>query len=290
MTALASNEWGLIISSVADGTRPVGNMGTSITPGNNTYGSYAQLLSATSDDAFGILININSNEVNATARDALVTIGVDPAGGSSYTDTIVDLAASSANLYILADPGMGGIWYYFPLKIKAGSTVAAKATVNNATVGTLRVQCMLYCQPSHPELLRVGSYVRTYGSTPASSAGTSFTSGGASEGAWTDVGTIAAGDNPWWWEVGFTINNGTMAQNAYHLDLGIGAAGGTGVKVAIMNCPVITSTGETVGKGAPPYGTGMYKQATAGDHVFVRGQASGTPDTGIGVIAYGCGG
>jgi hypothetical protein len=64
------------------------------------------------DDAYGILVNINSNTVSGAARDALVTLGLDAAGGSSYTDWINHLFASSqASIYA---NGGGGVWYYFP--------------------------------------------------------------------------------------------------------------------------------------------------------------------------------
>jgi hypothetical protein len=63
------------------------SLGVVVTPGNNTYGSYVQMMTAAqvTSDAFAIAINVNSNAVSAAARDALLKVGFDPAGGTSYT-------------------------------------------------------------------------------------------------------------------------------------------------------------------------------------------------------------
>lgn len=291
-----SNNWGLIINSVADGTRPAAAWGTSITPGNNAYGSYASVIAGASvtHDAYGILININSNSVAATIRDALVTIGFDPAGGTSFGGLggvtgreINHLLASCAPTYTLAVPGVGGISYFFPLKIPAGTSIGAKASVNNATVGTLRVSCKLFCKPSAPELVRVGSYVKTFGETTASSRGTAFTPGGASEGTYVQLGSaIAAADSPlWYWECGIGIDNTAITANVVHVDVGLGDA--TNKRIAIDNQWFGMSTNETIGKAAG----GAYQNGAAGDLVYVRGQSGPAgPDTGFTAIAYGVGG
>src|SRR5690606_34323542 len=124
-----------------------------VTPGNNTYGSYAEVISDSSvtSDAFGILININSVSVGSSARDAILTIGIDPAGGTTYTDFISDLLCSCAPTYVR---GSSGAWYYFPVFIKAGTSIAAKGSVNNSTVGTMHVNVQLMCKPTRPELVR----------------------------------------------------------------------------------------------------------------------------------------
>ncbi|MGH7949134.1 MAG: hypothetical protein ACREQF_07925, partial [Candidatus Binataceae bacterium] len=118
-------------------TRPAANMGATVTPAQNSKGSYAQVFTALAFDAYFIAIQINSNNAAAAARDTIIDIGVDPAGGTSYTVLIPDLLGSCAsNLAAISATAGCGIWYYFPLWIKAGSTIGARASVNNATVGT----------------------------------------------------------------------------------------------------------------------------------------------------------
>lgn len=264
-------------------TRPAAAWGTSITPGNNTYGSYTQVLSGANvaKDVFGILIHINSNATSTAARDTIVTIGVDPAGGTSYTDLIPNLLGSSA-AGAISIAGGSGIHYFFPLWIKSGSTVAAKASVNNATVGTLRVRIQVFGLPRDRRNIVVGTKCLAYGITAGSSTGTSVTPGTTNEGSWTSLGTIASTDNPWWWQYGMGVNNGTITAVSYGSDLGIGDASN---KVIVGEDRIWTgSTAETwsddgVGQG--------YYQAKAGDIVYGRSQASGTAITGLSMAAYG---
>jgi len=273
------NEWGLVISSVADGTRPAAAWGTSVTPGNNAYGSYVQVLTATSDETYLMRVTLNSFAVSAAARDALVTIGIDPAGGSSYSDLIVDLVASCAHTYIA-----GPVVYEFPLRVPAGATLAAKATVNNATVGTGSVAIELFGRPSRPELVKAGSFVQTFGNVPASSRGTPVTFGTTGEGAWTQIGS-ALTVPLWAWEFGMGANNAAIVGNGIHVDIGLGDA--SNKKVVIPNAYVNTTTVETITKpSAIRPGLGA-----VGDIVYARGQAGpGAADTTNSIIVYGTGG
>ena len=275
------NEWGLVISSVADGTRPAAAWGALLTPGNNTYGSYVQLLTATSDETYLIRIACHSFAASATARDALVTIGIDPAGGTSYADFIVDLAASCAPTYAQF---IGIVEYEFPVRIPAGASVAAKATVNNATVGTGRVSITLFGRPSRPELVKAGTFVQTFGATPASSSGSTFTAGSTSEGAWAQVGSALTAPL-WFWEFGFCVNNTVMGNTVHHVDIGLGDA--SNKKVVIPNGVVAESSAETLAKPAQ----GRFGIGAVGDIVYARVQdgpaVGGTPAS---VIVYGVGG
>lgn len=272
------NEWGLVISSVADGTRPATAWGTSITPGNNTYGSYTQVLPATSDETYLCRVTINSFATSAAARDALVTIGIDPAGGATYTDLITDLVASCSATYF------GPVAYEFPIRIPAGATIAAKATVNNATVGTGRVSIELFGRPSRPELVKAGSFVQTFGSTPASSSGTAITPGTAAEGTWTQIGS-ALTVPLWFWEYGLGVNNAAMASTIHHIDVGLGDA--SNKKIVVPNGIYAETASETLGKLTP----GRHGLGAVGDIVYARVQTGpSAASTGMSVICYGVGG
>ena len=276
------NEWGLVIESVADGTRPATTTwGTSVTPGNNAYGSYAQVLTATSDETYLCRIMLSAVGVSAAAKDCLVTIGIDPAGGTSYTDFIVDLSASNApNIVSL---GLLPHIYEFPIRIPAGASVAAKGSVNNATVGTIRVAITLFGRPSRPELVKAGTFVQTFGSTPASSSGTAITPGTASEGAWTQIGS-ALTVPLWYWEWGICINNATMANNMHVIDIGLGDA--SNKKVVVPN----GMAGESASEALAKMTTGRNGLGTVGDIVYARVQTGPNAATsGMSVIAYGVG-
>jgi len=265
--------------------RPTTAFGTSVTPGTNTMGSYAQLIAGASvtNDVWAILININSCAVSAAIRSALVDIGIDEAGGTSYTVKIPYLLVTSASPYNI---GSGGVWYYFPLFIKAGSSIAARAQVNNATVGTLRCWATLFGQPRRPETTRLGQYVHSFGQTTASSSGTVFTCGTTAEGAWTQLGSATT--RPlWWWQIGFDCAEATPNWTAQVIHLDNAAGDATTKKVIIENLVICTTTAEQINNS--PLTAGCTGNVAVGDLVYGRGQSSGTPDTPLSMMAYGLG-
>lgn len=279
----SSNDFKLQIPTTTG--RPAAAYGTIVTPGNNTMGAWAQLIAGASvtDDVFGILININSNAVSAAARDSLVDIGYDPSGGTSYTLIIPYLVATCAAPYNI---GTGGVWYYFPLFIPAGSTLAARGSVNNATVGTMRVFANLFCRPRHPESTRVGAYVKAYGAVPASSRGTTVVAGTTAEGAWTLLGATAATEEIWWWQLGIGVNDATMTANAHHCDLGAG--NGTNNQILIQDQNITFTAAEQSNNS--PLTIGCVTNIASGTNIYGRIQCSGTADTGLSMIAHGLGG
>lgn len=261
------------------GVRPAGTaQGVIITPGNNTYGSYTEVVSDTliTQDCYGILINFNSGATSAAIRNMLVTIGIDPSGGTSYSDWINHLIASCC-------PPMGtgtsGIWYYFPIYIKAGTAIAAKASVNNATVGTVRCNIWVFGAPSDPHNLVYGQGVETIGAVTASSQGTAVTPGTTSEGTWASLGTTSR--NCFAWQSGFSINNATITALAYFFD--IAADNNAAPNILQIDNIAWGTTAEQVS-----YRQGVaYKEVAAGATIYGRAQCSGTPVSGCTMIAYG---
>jgi hypothetical protein len=276
--ATVSNEFQLRISNVADGTRPASSFGTSITPGNNSYGSYTQLLSATSDDAYEVWVCVSGVGVSAAAHSSMVTIGVDTAGGTTYTDLIPDLVCGPAGAFA-GTAGEGGVWFRFPLFIPAGSTVAAKGSRSNGT-SAFQVLVVLHCQPTHPELLRCGTFVRAFGASVSTSQGTSITAGTTSEGSYTSLGTISDSEL-WYWEVGFGSDSSTIGLNRYHVDLQLDT------RQVIRNAPFFMYTTEEVEKPL----LGWYGTGVNGEDVEARVQVGpNVASASLTVAAYGVGG
>lgn len=267
------------ISNV-DGTRPAGNLGTSLTPGNNSKGSWAQVHTAIAYDTWDVEIIINSGSASAAARNILIDIGYDPAGGTTYTTLVSNLAGSCAGG--LAD--LGGQVYHFPVRIPAGSTIAARASVNNATVGTVRVIINLQGRPAHPEWHKVGSYVVTVGDVSATSTGTTVTPGTTSEGAWASLGSPSK--DAWHWQLGCLVNDSTMAALAYFAELGVGD--GTTETVIVKDMLVRTDASERMAFNNPS--TGCEKYVGTGQTLHARSQCSGNADSNFSCIAYGVGG
>jgi hypothetical protein len=260
-------------------------MGATVTPGNNSKGSYAQVASAIARDALFISVNINTNNA-AASRDTIIDIGIDPAGGTSYSVLIPDLlGTSAAGMGGLATTSGVGIWYHFPLWIRAGSSIGARASVNNATVGTLRVRSIVMGSPKHPRSVRVGTKCTAHGITAASSSGTAVTSGTTSEGAWTSLGAIALPE--WWWQLGMGCNDATMSAVNYFADLGIGDA--TNKFVVIENENIATSAAETLMKEGRMLGC-EFEAPASGNNVYGRLQCSATADASLSMAAYGVSG
>lgn len=235
------------------------------------------------NDVYGVFLNFNSGAVSTLAKDIIADIGVDPAGGTSYGVLIPDLLCSSASIGL----HRGGVNYYFPIFIRAGSSIACRASVNNATVGTVRVWMRLFGQPRRPDLIKVGQYVTAVGIVSASSRGTTITAGTTSEGAWTSLGTPTRPH--WWWQCGFGVNDGSLtATGIYFLDVGAGASGSQ--KVILEEQPVsIIGTTEDVSKPliCP---ASSWCDVPENVQIWGRMQCSGTADSGLSMAAYGLGG
>lgn len=273
--------FGWKLSSQA-GVRPTTTQyGHVVTPGNNTFvgAAWVELFTAAQmvTDAIRCFICINGNAVSTAARDTIVDIGIDTAGGTSYTVHIPNLLGSCA-----ADMSRGGIQYLFPLRIPAGSSVAARASVNNATVGTLAVLMMVWGRPVIP--MKFGSYCFAMGITAASSSGTAVTPGTTNEGAWTSLGTTSK--PAWWHQVGLGINDATANTRTVALDLSYDS-GGTKV-ILIEDEFAGTTAAEEVEKGL--LGVGYEKPIASGVEVFGRAQCSSTLDSNYSMASWHVGG
>lgn len=280
------NEWGLIIPSVPSATRPTAGFAPQVTPGENAYGSWLQLLAgaAVTHDSYGIWINVHSGNTSASARDILVTLGIDPAGGTSYTDWIPHLAAACASGLGGSSAGFsgGGVSYFLPVFLKAGTSIAAKASVNNATVGAVRVQCRLLCKPSNPDAIWAGSFVQAFGATPATSSGTPITPGTTVEGDWFELGTLTKPLR--WLEFGFGVNDGALTANTYHVDIGIGDA--SNKRVIIQDGYVEVTAVE----GLIKHVGGAAVAGAVGDKLYGRAQVGpAASGSNVSLIAYGVG-
>lgn len=262
------NEFGLTLYSTADGTRPAAAFGVAVTPGNNAYGSYATLISGASltDDVYEIWICVNNAGIAASARDCVVSIGLDPAGGTSFT-SIVDLVCGPAAPYQETSTQLagGGVTFLFPLFIKAGTSIGAAAAVNSATLNAISVCCQCKARPSRPDLLWVGTHIDQFGVTLASSNGTAITPGTTSEGTYLLLGTLAKSCG--YLEFGYGVNSATMTNNAINVDIAIGD--GTNFKNVVCNAPVVTNSAEEIMKRADFRG---YCNGAVGDKIYARAQ------------------
>jgi hypothetical protein len=244
--------------------------GTAVAQGAGAHGkgTDVELISDTlvTEDCFGIAICIMATNAAAAIRNYLVDIKTDPAGGTTYATVINNLIANGSAVTA------GGQWYYFPLFIKAGTAIAAatQANVGNGTANSIpRLGVRLFGKPIHPELLKYGSFVRTFGADTANSRGTAITPGTSAIGAYTaSLGTTA--DDLWWWQGGYNVSDTNKILCAHHIHWR-------------------NTSGELCGGGGmgivPPY-----MPMKSGSNVYMRAAFSTTPDGTVTCVAYGLGG
>jgi hypothetical protein len=269
-------------------TQPSTAYGATITPGNNTFGSSVKVGSNLALDAYGIYICVNSVAVSGQSKAGLLQIGFDWSGGTSFPSSPDEF--NSITLLASAASGMvaGGVNYYFPLFIPAGTGILARGSVGNATVGSMRVFWQTVARPKRPELVRSGSYVVSLGATPASSSGTAVTPGTTGEGAWTSLGALPSDRPCWFWEWGFGIANGTMANQMHVCDL---AADSSGARIILNDGTSGCTTAEAITKihaiGSASPGIA---DVAGGTTIYGRCRVSGSVTSNSHMMAYGVGG
>lgn len=247
--------------------------GTLLTGGaSDVYGSYAEVLSdaTLTEDCYALSILLHASGVSTTARFNLATIGKDETGGTSYSDWISDLACGQrANL------SLGACYYYFPLYIKAGTSIAAKVRSSTASGGT-RCSIIAHGRPKYPETIWCGSKVKnfTFGA---------ITLGQGSEGAWTAAGQ-AIDDNYWWWQMGANFNDTTQSTQTQVFDLSAGDASNKKHIFGEFNYGTQTTEQGISSSMLLPL---PIRRVTANDTLYIRGQCSGTPDSSCSPRAYG---
>lgn len=267
------------------GSNPSATPGTSVTPGaSNAEGSWTQIASSANiaSDVYGFSLQIAAGATSAAQKDHLVDVGVDPAGGTSYTSIIDDIVCGASPAFTVAGIRM----FYFPYFIKSGSSVAVRVQGNNATAGTVRAIARFYGAPSVPEAFRTGHYSESLG-TITGSAGVSFTPGNAADGSWVSLGTSAR--DLWWFQPGYGISNATITAEYTYIEYAWGDASN---KRRIFQVMHVGTTGETVGLKMQEHLLPWlaYHPVPAGSTFYVRGRCNNAPDTGYHANLIGIGG
>lgn len=248
----------------------------------NTYGSYVEVLSDTTidRDCYAIEVYLLAVSQSTFNRSAVITIGKDETGGTSYTDWIQHLIFAAPPASNSTPNGFRP--YVFPVFIKAGTSIAVKHA--NATNGiTARVVIKAYHTPLFPEATWCGSYVETFGGS--ASGGTAITIGDASEGSWTAMGSTLTRPLHFW-QFGAQVQDATATTLINSFDLAIGD--GSNKRIISEDLRLITTSTE-IGVLVQPNTPLQFASGNTGDTVYIRGQCSGTPDTGYRAAAYGVG-
>ena len=268
-------------------TRPnIAGWGFAHTPSTtaSTFSTYATLVSAANvtQDVYAIYLCFNFGASSATIRNTLVNIGVDTAGGTNFDTRIPQLMCGHASPLGV---GAGGIWYYFPLFIPAGSSIGIQAGSTVATAFATAV--WLYGKPRRPEAIRAGSYVTAFGTNTGTTwRGTNVTQGTTADGTLTQIG-VATTKSHWWWQAGYSVVDGTMSAAAIAMDVAAGSST-TLNKILIENQIWNTTAAEQI--SSFPQFPGSYNNVSVGENIYARLQSSAASDTSPNVAVYGLGG
>jgi hypothetical protein len=265
---------------------PSATPGTLITAGgSNAEGSWTQIASGANiaNDVYGIGLWLTA--LSGTGdRQLLLDIGVDPAGGTSYTAVVSNMVVGNFPTAVTAINS--GTRFLFPLFIKAGSSVAVRAQGNNVTGPTFRVVANFFGHPTRPESALVGTFAETIG-TITNSQGVGFTPGNNAWGSYQLLGATVA--PLWWWQGCYSINNGTITAEYTYIEFSYGDASN---KIPIMTLLHAGTTAEVVCDmiNANQNIFNCYEPVPAGTNIYVRGFCQNAPDTGYNAVMIGIGG
>lgn len=153
----------------------------------NTLGAWVQLGSDTTRDAFLFAVICQSI---ATGMAHLVDIGIDPAGGSSYTPVVQQIAVANANS-ASAPPLQQGFVPVGCIFVPAGSAVAAR-TRSSSGGQFIDVRALLMI--GNPDAGY--TWVESLGADTSDSGGTSIDPGGTAntKGSWVTLSAATAQD------------------------------------------------------------------------------------------------
>lgn len=269
------------------GTNPSATPGTSVTPGGSgAEGTYTSCIASGSvtEDLVGILIRLSDmSSTTGVANNTFVDIGIDPAGGSSYTTLIENIVCGGVGPIT----AVNGREMFFPIFIPSGSTIAARARRVSATAGTMRVAIKGYGRRGWPEMFPVGSYCETLGVTETAAVdATAVTPGNAANGTWTSIGTLTR--SAWWWNVGYQIDNTAVTAEYTYVELGYGDGTNMTSIHKFMHGGNTTEQVGVVMEPLDPYAG--YCPVAAGETLYVRMRCLNAPDTGYQAAVYGVGG
>lgn len=286
------SQFEFVLSNV-DGIRPVqaGAYGTSPSV-DASYLNYSTIFARTQVlyDCYGILLCFNNYASSNAIRNALARIVITNGSNTpNTTDGIIidNLIMGSASIY---GQGASGIWYYFPIFIKADSSVAVSMR-GTATVaaGTVGVAAWLFGAPRNPTAVRVGRYVDTFGVDTTNFRGTTITLGTTNEGNFTQLG--AATTRPYWWaQHGFSYADNSMTASVVTTDIAAGTS--TTVNKLLNKERRWVVTGVEAISSFPTFNLGMSGiDVPVGSNIYGRGQTNiATADATPGMACYLLGG
>lgn len=260
---------------------PSTSVGTSVTP-SGSGGNWTRVRTAAevSEDVECIFLCIGSTSSSGANRLVSVDVGVDPAGGSSYSTVLSRLLCGKANTIY----NTGGTKFVFPLRIKAGSSIAVRGLSNYTT--SFYVIIKLYGKRGRSGVFPVGTYSQTIGYSSAAT-GTSFTPGANNYGGYYTLGTTTK--DLWWWQSAWALSNSTVTAEYVNIQFAWGDSSSKRIIHTRLHAGTTSETClDTLGENLVWHAS--YCEVPAGSTLYVRGNGYSSPDTGYSALLIGIGG
>ena len=247
----------------------------------NTDGTAVDLFgSALSHDVEYLRLSFSANQSSSANNDALATILIDPAGGTSWATLIPFLICGPVNDISVSGstPAAQGCFYDFPIWVPAGATLGCQIRANNTSGATWQVLAIAHGSNANPTSWWCGQRVSAIGVTSAASDGTTVTPGtSGSFGSWADVGSTLGADAGAI-QYGLAGVGGSFASSAYYeYEFGVGD-----VRIGPSTFRIMTTNevGWWVSTGP------IFRSIPSGSQIRARGRENGTAGQSLSVAAY----
>jgi len=246
----------------------------------NTDGTAVDLFGAAlTHDVEYLRLSFSAAQTAGQNNDALATILIDPAGGTSWSTLIPFLICGLVNDVSISgsSPAAQTCFYDFPIWVPSGATLGCQVRANNTSAATWQVLAMAFGGNANPASWWCGQRVTAIGVTSAASDGTSVVPGASgSFGSWTDVGSTLGADAGAL-QYGVAGPGGTFAFGAsYEYEFGVGDVR---IGAPLFRNLTTNESGWWIGTGP------IFRSVASGSQLRARGRCNTTAQT-LSVAAY----
>jgi hypothetical protein len=251
---------------------PAVEPGTNFSAGASNADDVAvSVLTAVPHDIHFLVVGFAGFNLTAVNGRALADLLIDPAGGSSWSSLIDDLVCGFTTITNVANAVIN-CWYCFPLWIKSGASLGARArTIHTVAITTGRCVIYAYGNPSRPDMWWCGQKVESLGINAATSSGTSITPGNSGAfGSWTSIGATTGAR---YGAIQFGLNgtNATATGTYYHFEIGYGST-------RLPGSPTMAARLETSEVAARNFQMPIWCDIPAGTQMQARGKCDATAE------------
>jgi hypothetical protein len=260
----------------------VTEIGAVCTPGTDDADGTAVALfaSALTHDVEYLRLAISATVPGAAINDILLTILVDPAGGTSWSVLIPFLIVGALGDVSTsgAVPAAPAGHYDFPIWIPAGASVGVRARTAHTVAQSVKVAAFAHGGNRNPASWWCGQRVTTIAINASESTGQMHTSGASgSFSDWANLGSTLGADCG---ALQFGVNGpqtGLYQAKAYQFEFGVASVR--------IGPPIFRSFTTSEAGWILPTGP-IFRQLAAGTQLMVRAACNTTSPQALGVAAY----